>query len=364
MVLMVLLGGALSAILFFPDAYDVDEFAMVGFNIIFFAASIYTLALGAGAFAQEKREQTLDLLRLTYMRPLSIFLGKMVSVWRLYLFTLALILPGLVVALVRSDRAPYAFGGSEDLFLGALLLPPILFVVMSFFGAMGVFYSLVSSTPIRAAFPSVATYLYISTMMFMWPMLIFQSEKAVPLSIAIGWGLLFVPVLAFVARTNFWKALVLGGGVLLMLGLQLLLAVAINEESAMLGTNPFVFASATLLLHERDALGMLASGVSLYLSSTVLFAVAAVFLLQSQSLGEEQGEENEWVAALLSLLMPGAGQFYLGDHKRGAILLIGSLLLGCLAGLANIAAAIDAYKLARARQAQRRLQETMRRQRA
>ena len=57
------------------------------------------------------------------------------------------------------------------------------------------------------------------------------------------------------------------------------------------------------------------------------------------------------VAAILSILIAGVGQFYNGDHKKGAIMLIGGIILGALTlGLAWLPiivwSAVDAYQVA------------------
>jgi TM2 domain-containing membrane protein YozV len=41
---------------------------------------------------------------------------------------------------------------------------------------------------------------------------------------------------------------------------------------------------------------------------------------------QPSGERNPAVALVLSLFIPGAGQFYNGDSKRGALMLVGALV--------------------------------------
>ncbi len=53
------------------------------------------------------------------------------------------------------------------------------------------------------------------------------------------------------------------------------------------------------------------------------------------------------LAGLLSLLLPGLGQIYIGQKKKGAVLLAVSLLTCFWMGLANLVAAADAWSLAR-----------------
>ncbi len=67
------------------------------------------------------------------------------------------------------------------------------------------------------------------------------------------------------------------------------------------------------------------------------------------------GEKNPAVALILSLFIPGAGQFYNGDNKRGALMLGGALLslmlvaftIGVFTGLAVwIWSMVNAYNVA------------------
>lgn len=61
--------------------------------------------------------------------------------------------------------------------------------------------------------------------------------------------------------------------------------------------------------------------------------------------------KNPWVALVLSFVIPGVGQFYNGDYKKGALMLIGALVGGPLsAGVIWVGlmiwAMIDAYQVA------------------
>lgn len=63
------------------------------------------------------------------------------------------------------------------------------------------------------------------------------------------------------------------------------------------------------------------------------------------------GDKNPVLAAVLSLIICGVGQFYNGDIKKGAVMLLGFLLLfvptGGIASLAiGIWSIIDAYRVA------------------
>jgi TM2 domain-containing membrane protein YozV len=62
--------------------------------------------------------------------------------------------------------------------------------------------------------------------------------------------------------------------------------------------------------------------------------------------------KNPALAAVLSAVIPGVGQFYNGDMKKGAVMLIGAALLGAAtAGVLWLAmaiwSAIDAYQVAK-----------------
>ncbi len=52
-------------------------------------------------------------------------------------------------------------------------------------------------------------------------------------------------------------------------------------------------------------------------------------------------------AALRSLLLPGWGQWALGQTGRGALIALGALPTACLCGFFNLFAAVDAWSLAR-----------------
>lgn len=53
------------------------------------------------------------------------------------------------------------------------------------------------------------------------------------------------------------------------------------------------------------------------------------------------------LAALCSLLLPGSGHIWLGQKKKGVVILIGALFTCSLLGLLNLLAALDAWGLAR-----------------
>jgi len=67
--------------------------------------------------------------------------------------------------------------------------------------------------------------------------------------------------------------------------------------------------------------------------------------------GQTVTGKNPVLATVLSVIIPGAGQFYNGDHKKGAVMLVIAIVLGVFTGglgwLALIVwAAIDAYRVA------------------
>lgn len=56
---------------------------------------------------------------------------------------------------------------------------------------------------------------------------------------------------------------------------------------------------------------------------------------------------SPWLIALSSLLVPGAGQLWLGQRVKGAVILVGGSVLCCGFGVVNVFAAVDALVLAR-----------------
>jgi hypothetical protein len=61
---------------------------------------------------------------------------------------------------------------------------------------------------------------------------------------------------------------------------------------------------------------------------------------------ERSPSVQPWLAALLSLGVPGLGQVYLGQHLKGVVLFSVSALLCFGGGLCNVVAALDAWSLA------------------
>jgi hypothetical protein len=55
---------------------------------------------------------------------------------------------------------------------------------------------------------------------------------------------------------------------------------------------------------------------------------------------------NVWLAALLSFLLPGVGQLYAGQTKKGAVLLLVAVGTCFGGGLLNFVAALDAFLIA------------------
>jgi ABC-type transport system involved in multi-copper enzyme maturation permease subunit len=332
-------GSLLSLVLLAASDYDVDDFALIGLNIVFFAVSLYTVAIGASAFTQEKREQTLDLLRLTRMRPGAILVGKMLGVWRLLLLALLLVLPSVPMAMGRAEQFDHVVWAPATLLTLSL--------GVTFWGCIGVFYSLVADTPIKAAFPAVVTGIYLCTMMFLWPMLIFQDDDFMPLAAAFGGALIFVPPLALVARANGAAALKLLAAVSAWMGMVILLGYFPDHEESILAMHPFVFVSSPLLTFEAGQWRhMMWLGGAVLLSATGIFAWASAILLRQEAAGGALEENSPGVAFVLSFICPGAGQIYLGANTRGLVIMGVSLFLACGLGIANILSAVDALLLA------------------
>lgn len=67
--------------------------------------------------------------------------------------------------------------------------------------------------------------------------------------------------------------------------------------------------------------------------------------------GQSVTGKNPWVALVLSLVIVGVGQFYNGDYKKGALMLIGGILgFALTGGLVTLGfwiwSMIDAYQVA------------------
>ncbi len=52
-------------------------------------------------------------------------------------------------------------------------------------------------------------------------------------------------------------------------------------------------------------------------------------------------------AAVASLLLPGAGHWWIGQRRKAAFVLAGAVLIACLCGGWNVLAALDAWWLGR-----------------
>lgn len=317
---------------------------IVGDIIIMSTMVLMCIAVGANAFAQEKREQTLDLLRLTKLTPWDIVVGKSVSILRLVLIFIAAIQPGMWASLLVLEQVN----------LGLLLFPTLGLVLVGFFvGALSMFYSLVSATPMHAALPSVALIFYVSAPMYLWPMLVFQHEDFLLVCLLLGWSLVFVPPMLLIARARPAAMpvgmTIVGGWVAMVLVMPLFL-----EQFLVPFTPSLIFLMAnTFLLALGDSPNvdehLIAGGfgASQVLVTMVYYLWAAVTLFDARLEGlASEEEESPKLAALLSAVIPGAGQIYLGHSVRGGVIMTLSMLFVCCAGLANIAAAIDAHRLA------------------
>ena len=56
-------------------------------------------------------------------------------------------------------------------------------------------------------------------------------------------------------------------------------------------------------------------------------------------------DKNTGLATLLSCVLPGVGQIYLGQTHKGLAILLGSLALCCLGGVLGPLMAVDAFRL-------------------
>jgi len=357
-------AAALMAV--FADRGD-DAFGvvLVGINVVLFAFSVFTLSVGASAFAQEKHEQTLELLNLTFLRPSQVVLGKMVAVVRLWLYGVALVTPSLVVAAFMEDSLGWP----------VVVFPQVaLLVVLLFFGAMGTFYSLVSDSPMRAALPAIGTFLYISLPLVWWPMLLMKGEtEGIGLALALGFMVVWAPMLVLVARAN--PRRVMFG--FLWVGLWtlgvLLVPVVADPEVVLVALNPFAVQTTSVLLWKANesnrsvvvggmsGLGFLATGTGIFLWG------AARLLEDAQTVGPSS-EASPAVACVLGGLIPGMGQIYVGRSLRGVVMIVGYVvfvilvILGALIGgpavglmvlLGHVVGAVDGYRVAHQVRAER-----------
>ncbi|MEO1273249.1 MAG: hypothetical protein AAFX99_34620, partial [Myxococcota bacterium] len=327
-------------------------------------ASLYALAVGSSAFAQEKREQTLDLLTLTSMDPWEIVLGKLMGLVRVWVMMVLLVLPSM---------ATIAVIGHRDVSLMAAPLPFVAMgAVVLFLGAIGLFYGVMANSPLQAAFPSVATFIYVATPLIWWPALLLEgwanpSTDGVLFGLVsiLGWGALFMPMLILLARHGWMR--MLSSALLVMLWCVIVLGYAAWTEDVwgLGGVNPYMLVGSAFVLFIEGMFGRGTSDGLLTMTlfgSTVWGLAALIFIKGAADLlsfsnqdGLREEDLSPGVAVVLSVLLPGAGQLYLGHVKRGAIWMVSAMLtLGC-AGLLNIGAAIDAWRLAKAMAEERRV---------
>ncbi len=59
---------------------------------------------------------------------------------------------------------------------------------------------------------------------------------------------------------------------------------------------------------------------------------------------------DPWVAGLASLLLPGVGQIYAGQARKGGVLILLAFLTCMGLGTLNLVTAVDAYRVARRRE--------------
>jgi ABC-type transport system involved in multi-copper enzyme maturation permease subunit len=336
---------------FVVDKHDQDDAYIAGLMVTQFLALLYALAFGSGAFAQEKREQTLDLLRLTHMRSGSILFGKLAGVLRIALGFALVVLPPLAVcvALDRDTQWPVL-----------LAVPVALTISMIFVACVSMFWSLNANSPLRAALPAVGTMLYLCLGIFMWPLLIFQDDDAIPISVAIGWLGIFGPVLFLLARANQRDFSI---GASLVAGwctAAVLCGFAVSDaEWSLLAIHPFGLEALSFLLFNEDprngAAWALVVGAGLLLFASAIFLWASTVLLDRQSALQDEGtRDNPIVALWLGLLLPGAGHIYLGELKKGLLYLCLGPLILCGLGIVNLISAVQAYQIADERRTARR----------
>src|SRR3954451_12257116 len=56
-------------------------------------------------------------------------------------------------------------------------------------------------------------------------------------------------------------------------------------------------------------------------------------MTQTSTLSADMHPRNRWIAALLSLALPGLGQFYNGDLNKASWLFLGFVFIGCFPGV-------------------------------
>lgn len=334
------------------DRHDKDDAYIVGLLIVQFLALLYSLAFGAGAFAQEKREQTLDLLRLTRLRPLQVVLGKLAGIARIAVGFCLIILPPLVVCVALDRDTPWP----------VLLSVPIGFIItMVFVAAVSMFWSLQASTPLRAALPAVGTILYLCLGVFLWPLLIFQDDDAIPISVAIGWLAIFGPVLFFLARASQRHFSIAASLVAAWCCVVVLAGFPIEDtEWALLTVHPFGLEALTFIFFNDNA-PQRGAGIALIIGPVLLLFASAIFLWSSSvlldrqsSLDDANTRDNPIAALWLGLLLPGAGHLYLGELRTGMLYLFLSPLVLCGLGIVNVISAVQAFKIADERRSARK----------
>lgn len=327
------------------------EFVLIVTTVsVVLVAGLFAMAVGSSAFAQEKRENTLELLTLTAMRPREIVLGKLVSLARVWGYLCLVMAPSLAAAVVVEG---------DDVLLAALPLPFLtLGVAVLFIGSVGLFYGVVATTPLRAAFPSVATFIYVIMGIIWWPMLVLQAlsgsfseEVLFGLAAMIGWMMLFTPMLVLLARHELSRVWMPASWALVWCLLMLVLAVAQDGPWVVFGLHPFALVGSSVFMFIREGSNdemlyvALVGSVMLGLAALVFLRGASEMLEAIARGGPREEHQSKRAAMVLSLLLPGAGQLYLGRTKRGAALMLGAMFTLSLGGLLNVIAAVDAWRL-------------------
>lgn len=317
--------------------------AFIAVGIVAPVAALFALAVGSSAFAQEKREQTLDLLRLTYLLPGQVLVGKVTALLRITLPFVAFLLPLLVVH--------FWFDGILPGYAGVTIIA--VFAVSFFFGSVGLFYSLVGSTPMRAAFPAVATFLYIVAGPAFLPIAFTFESEGIGIGAALGWVVVYAPVLVLVGRANIERLLVVIAIVGVWCGAVIISPEVTGVEFVPAAIHPIALVIMSVAVgvdigsEQAQLVVATVVGITLLVGAGAIFLTGATALIAHPPENRSSGPSSPAVAAALSFVLPGMGQLYLGRSTRAALIMVVSVLLACGFGLANIAAGIDAYTIAR-----------------
>jgi ABC-type transport system involved in multi-copper enzyme maturation permease subunit len=360
-----LIGSLLAALLAVLRQHEVEETSMMGLFILEFVALLWALAYGAGAFAQEKSEQTLDLLLLSRMRPWEVLLGKLAGVGRIGFGFALLTVPSLVLIALRSDDLMFALVAA---------VPITMIITMVFAASLAMFWSVYADSPLRAAYPSVAMLLYISLGLYLWPLLFlidthFSNDATVGFAVALGWLTIFGAVLWVLVQKRTQK---LAPGIIIAAVwcvISVFAGLASGSDGwAPAAVHPFVLVGLSFLAFDRgnssawEAIETVVLGWSLLLLASGFFFWASTRLLAVRASLSHEDVDRPATAALWGALFPGAGHLYLGEVRRGLLLLLLSPFVACGLGLVNAWSAYDAHRIATERRMERRDRANARRE--